>query len=226
MYEEGNAGFSNTLKKTAAYARDRAVLYYLTVQPQLTRTIEKFEEDIKEPNAENKKFVKKLNPTADKDLAELEKQILSQAIAASISLEATPEITPKEQLNEIPEITEEENITTPDIISKQSFFDWLNNPRINTHSNKPKPISNLEMIDRFIQNDPVIVPKASFFSPSNIAKLSLAENEDFVTETLADIYEKQGNYQKAISAFKKLSLKNPEKSSYFATRILKLEKLL
>jgi hypothetical protein len=41
---------------------------------------------------------------------------------------------------------------------------------------------------------------------------------------LAQIYADQMLYEKAISTYKKLSLKVPEKSAYFADRILELEK--
>ncbi len=50
-------------------------------------------------------------------------------------------------------------------------------------------------------------------------------DEDLVTETLAMLYYKQKKYDQAIEAFKKLSLKFPEKSVYFATRIEEIEKL-
>ena len=56
-----------------------------------------------------------------------------------------------------------------------------------------------------------------------MAKMSLGENEDFVTETLAEIYIQQGNFKKAISAYGKLSLKFPEKSDYFARLIQELK---
>ncbi len=59
----------------------------------------------------------------------------------------------------------------------------------------------------------------------NIIEKSDAENEELITETLAGIYFQQKNYEKALSAYKKLSLKYPEKSIYFATQIEEIEKL-
>lgn len=50
-----------------------------------------------------------------------------------------------------------------------------------------------------------------------------ADNDDILTETLARIYIKQGQFDKAINIFRKLGLKYPEKSSYFASRINELE---
>lgn len=49
------------------------------------------------------------------------------------------------------------------------------------------------------------------------------KSEPAVSETLAEIYEKQGYTDDAINAYKELSLIFPEKSSYFAERIKKLK---
>ncbi|WP_372931754.1 tetratricopeptide repeat protein [Mariniphaga sediminis] len=54
---------------------------------------------------------------------------------------------------------------------------------------------------------------------------SVAENDELITETLAMIYLEQKKYDKALEAFKKLSLKYPEKSIYFASRIEETKKL-
>jgi tetratricopeptide (TPR) repeat protein len=86
--------------------------------------------------------------------------------------------------------------------------------------------TTMELIDKFIREEPRIVPppKSSFFDPVNTAKQSIEDNDSIVSETLAEIYYKQGNLSKAIKIYKKLSLVNPQKSSYFAAQIEKIRK--
>jgi tetratricopeptide (TPR) repeat protein len=84
-----------------------------------------------------------------------------------------------------------------------------------------------KLIDRFLETDPKIVPsKKEFYSPANQAKKSVTENEDLVSETLAKIYFQQGNFQKAISSYQRLSLLYPEKMAYFAALISEVEKAI
>jgi tetratricopeptide (TPR) repeat protein len=91
--------------------------------------------------------------------------------------------------------------------------------------NVTKKSESLDLIDRFISINPQISrPKKEFFNPENMAKRSEVIDLEFVSETLANIYYEQGNYELAIKAYEKLSLQNPSKESYFADLIEKIKK--
>ncbi len=83
----------------------------------------------------------------------------------------------------------------------------------------------LAIIDKFISDNPKIKPISS-----NAPKPKLVNNDEDVsdslmTETLARIYLEQKNYDKAIQSYKILSLKYPEKSSFFADQIKLVKEL-
>jgi hypothetical protein len=85
-----------------------------------------------------------------------------------------------------------------------------------------------ELIDKFIIANPRIEPKREKTETTNIdiSTPYVEERGGFVTETLARIYINQGYYSRAIDIYEKLSLKFPEKSSYFASQIEKVKELL
>jgi len=107
------------------------------------------------------------------------------------------------------------------IDQKMSYLDWLD------QINKPKKEkkSNIfDAIDTFLKNKPKIVPvKNKSYKAPAIIEESVAEKQMLMTETLANLYVKQKKYDKAIQAFKILSLKYPKKSSYFANRISEIK---
>lgn len=95
---------------------------------------------------------------------------------------------------------------------------------------------SLNLIETFLNNDNAetiqirkqeepVVPKVVESTPAEgqADAMANADNDDILSETLAKIYIKQGQFEKAINIFRKLGLKYPEKSSYFASRINELE---
>ncbi len=76
-----------------------------------------------------------------------------------------------------------------------------------------------EIIDRFLSANPRIEPGKAAPDEETIGAEALEEPEDLVSETLAEILAKQGQREKAVRVYEKLSLNFPEKSSYFAKKI-------
>lgn len=112
-----------------------------------------------------------------------------------------------------------------------SFGEWLRLSQLkpidrsgSSDQSLKKTKSNLDLINDFITNRPKIKPAADN-SYDDLAMQSSTENEQLMTETLAHVYLEQKKYEKAIAAFTVLSLKYPEKSSFFADRIEAVKKL-
>jgi tetratricopeptide (TPR) repeat protein len=121
-------------------------------------------------------------------------------------------------IHEVEETQTKDDLIEPKIVDKntpKSFEDWLFKEPIPTTSREV----TVDEILQSLENRKNQSSKTSFFSASDAAKKSLELNNDFVTETLAEIHVQQGNYPKAIEIYQKLMLLNPEKKLFFASRI-------
>lgn len=108
-----------------------------------------------------------------------------------------------------------------------SFSSWLSLFREDEENSAAG--SKNDLIDEFIIKQPRLErkpPDVHEDDPVDMSRHSVLESDDFITETLAKIYVKQKKYDKAISFYEKLSLKYPEKVSYFADQIKEIKELL
>lgn len=85
----------------------------------------------------------------------------------------------------------------------------------------------LALIEQFIKKEPRIQPIRTNISAEEVEDLSERSTTmkgPLLTESYAKILSRQGRFEQAIEVYHKLIAKNPEKSSYFATKIVELEK--
>ncbi|MBN2349410.1 MAG: tetratricopeptide repeat protein [Bacteroidales bacterium] len=123
------------------------------------------------------------------------------------------------ELDEVPEKKSKKR--EPDSVSDKITIEITSN---RTGPEAKKELYSL--IDKFIQVNPRLQPTPEIKTTQDISVDSVKENDGFITDTLAKIYLKQGHYSKAIFAYEKLSLKYPEKSSYFASQIKMIKKII
>ena len=83
-----------------------------------------------------------------------------------------------------------------------------------------------DLIDSFITANPHIKPVGEASDVETVVLDNTNVTDSIFTESLAKIYIKQGQYDKAIRIFEKLNLKYPEKSIYFADQIRFLKKII
>ncbi|MGB0805782.1 MAG: tetratricopeptide repeat protein [Salibacteraceae bacterium] len=185
----------------------------------------------KEPESSFKKPIdlKNFGNSNTNSLDALEQQIIGQTIEHVL----TQEIAMSNSVIS----TEQPNETNPkENKASQKFSDWLtildqerlkNWRKSDIEFEDNQEVSEKNIIDSFLEKDMNVITPTNDnieYTPSNLARLSIVDDEDFITETLAEIYLKQGNVQKALSAYNRLLLKYPEKKTYFAAQIEKIEK--
>ncbi len=166
----------------------------------------------------------------------VEQEILVEAIHSTFSLEVDDTIPSIEELKSsqiqktvVEEVVIQEKKADEEVVVagfELSFSQWLKQVNTTIPSSLPKTaLTTDQLIEKFLKYEPRIqVKKSCFFNPVNMAKKSVQDTDEFITETLARIYAKQGNHSKAIRAYQKLSLKFPEKTAYFAALIEELKR--
>ncbi len=135
------------------------------------------------------------------------------------------EQTTGDELNNADEYTPTEG---NDLLDLDVDNDYITGEKGHHDEGKPGFIDDDELVNRFINTNPRIEPRKETDDKvqEDISAMSSEESPHLVSETLARIYLSQGYYSKAMSIYEKLSLKYPEKSSYFASQIEKIKEIL
>lgn len=217
--------YNNELKLTAAHTTDRSILFdYITSTTFNQNVISKAQQQLQEDIA-------KQIPTIDAveiELFETETSIYDNAVLDPQLFEEKEEAIPADNL-ELGKPLEFDKKET------HSFQEWLKltgvkeidrtNDHKETQEYVPEKLSHMDLIDKFISNKPKITPAKKTVSIKHLTQDKSFNSDELMTETLAKVYLEQKNYKKAIQAYRILSLKYPEKNSFFADRISDIEKI-
>jgi len=120
---------------------------------------------------------------------------------------------------------------------RYSFEEWLQLSAKNSVGNKtetsivktsvtPKKVAKMAQINAFIAANPKMSTPLTNPEEITIKDAQKINKEALMTETLARVYLEQKKYKKALQAYKILSLKYPEKNSFFASQIKVVQKLI
>jgi hypothetical protein len=119
---------------------------------------------------------------------------------------------------------------------RYSFEEWLQLSAKNSVENKtetsivktsdtPKKAAKMAQINAFIATNPKMSTPLTNPEEITIKDAQKINKEALMTETLARVYLEQKKYKKALQAYKILSLKYPEKNSFFANQIKEIKRL-
>lgn len=123
---------------------------------------------------------------------------------------------------------DEENEKEKQLMVMMSFSDWLMHFKTKKEKQKEeeedqkalKTMWQKEKLAAALEEENEEIPEGVF----EMAVNSIKNEDDLVSESLAEIMIKQGKFDKAIEMYRKLSLRNPQKNAYFADKIEKLIK--
>jgi hypothetical protein len=252
LHNSSDVKFENQLRQSAIYAGDRGVLYWLLQNTGGSELIAEEPLPMAELKHENDSDTQQtvIESARNSDLLidEIEKDSggslneLKDMHNQSVMVASEPDSSEPDGvifLNEEDGTGQEDTVffmdpgfSVPDhselleldLEDDDSFILDESEPIVEPDKTTRKQIQS-DLIDRFIIANPRIEPQKdrNFVANEDISKPFVEESEGLVTETLAKIYVGQGYYSKAIDIYEKLSLKFPEKSSYFATQIEKVK---
>ncbi len=233
--------YNKTLKITAAYTTDRDVLFNFITSKDFLQYDQKYL-----PSDTTETITKPAISTSEKEqvlIMESDDKPLPQDKKDAEQILDPELFKSKEPKKEEKEILELGEPLLFDKKEKYSFTEWLQlaskkpvergkNIKENNSKNNEEPTTTksvkkqkFERIDKFIAQNPKIVPKPDQRPNIDVKSSAKLDKNELMTETLARVYLEQKKFKKAIQAYKILSLKYPEKSGFFADRIKAVKKI-
>lgn len=196
LYETHDPSFGQELRRAALYVPSRRVLYELIEGDRLKPVL-----DSKVQHKQN---------------ADVEENFDRTSSLIDNFLSSTPQQEEKPQ----------RRTARPTVDAATDYMGYMLQIEADTaaSSEEEKPIAyGQQLLDNFLANGKITIedhPDEELQKPEEVV------GQEVLTETLARIYIKQGKYDKALEIIRRISLKYPKKSRYFADQIRYLEKII
>jgi len=215
LKRQGSYKYNAALKKTAAFTTDRAILFDFITREEF-QIVNYITEDVEAAETGTSETETGISPEA-KSAEEITVLIEEKKEALPLGKPINFMANDQYSFNEWLMLTNFKPIERIEIIETKNLSG--SQPQKNRREDK------FDLIEKFIANNPKIGP-VNANVPEVFSDYSIRENENLMTETLAHVYLEQKKFNKAITAFQILSLKYPEKSSFFAHQIEAIKELL
>ena len=211
LKEFDHSTYQEELKKTSIHSPSRVALYHY-LQREKQETKKEFSE----------------THTVE-EIAEIVPPTAPEEIPVQVEILEQEDFVPEEENQEI-EIPSHQDEKITETNSEHTFSEWLSLSKSDAKESVKTPSEKdikFQLIDEFIEKSPKISPVSKIQENPTLPKKSELSTEysDLMTETLAQIYTEQKKYDKAIKAYKILSLKYPDKREFFEDKISEIENL-
>ena len=211
--------YNNELKISAAYTTDRTVLFDFITSNDFNNRSNKKDLSLSSIPAVNEVSFSEIKQGELEKKSNKEEELLNVSSPLPIGKPFKFDATENHSFNEWLQITSIHPILREDFEEKFEF-----DTALQTQKQSLSRRSDADLIEKFIATNPKIKPDKTFIFSHQEFNSSL-DSDSLMTETLAHVYLEQKKYDKAITAFTILSLKYPEKNSFFANQIEAIKQL-
>ena len=232
-FQSAYAHYLKTLKAQEQYNYDLILRKTAVLSPEretLHQWLEKdLEKEVTQPlevnrNNTNDKVIPKTEATKE---TEIVKPVKEENSNLTQPIESIPlGKNQKEEIKEKP--VKKAKPKKKEMPVAMTYTDWViysSKDKIAAKEKKKSLDEKIALIDTFLENRPKIPPVRQDQPKVDLSANNEFNKEELMTETLAKVYLQQKKFKKALYAYQILSLKYPEKNSFFADQIKKIKQL-
>ena len=232
-FQSAYAHYLKTLKVQEQYNYDLILRKTAVLSPERETLHQWLEKDLEKEIPQPLEVIR--NNEVDKAIPEIETsaeaEIINPIKEENFALDQPTKIIPqgnnqKDQVKEKP--VKKTKPKKKEMPVAMTYADWViysSKGKIAPKEKKNSLDEKISLIDTFLENRPKIPPVRQDQPKVDLSANNEFNKEELMTETLAKVYLQQKKFKKALYAYQILSLKYPEKNSFFADQIKKIKQL-